>query len=98
MVSTQVLVTDLIDAVNNEGKLIKYLEEESIPYTGKGNGDGMPTTPFYLKEHSDGMATSPFYLRRLVMGGTPLHAIYRRLVMGWPPLHCLYRGRGTVMG
>ena len=30
MVSSQVLVTDLIDAVNNEGKLIKYLEKESI--------------------------------------------------------------------
>ena len=35
MVSTQVLVTDLIDAVNNEGKLIKYLEEDSTPFTGK---------------------------------------------------------------
>ena len=35
MVSSQVLVTDLIDAVNSEGKLIKYIEEESVPYTGK---------------------------------------------------------------
>ena len=31
MVSSQVLVTDLIDAVNSEGKLIKYIEEESVP-------------------------------------------------------------------
>ncbi len=35
MVSSQVLVTDLIDAVNNQGKLIKYLEGDSVPYTGK---------------------------------------------------------------
>ena len=35
IVSSQVLVTDLNDAVNSEGKLIKYIEEESVPYTGK---------------------------------------------------------------
>ena len=33
MVSSQVLVTDLIDAVNSEGKSIKYIEEESVPYS-----------------------------------------------------------------
>ena len=31
MVSSQVLVTDLIDAVNSEGKLIKYIEEKIVP-------------------------------------------------------------------
>ncbi len=35
LISAQVLVTDLVDAVNPDGRLIKYLEKDSVPYTGK---------------------------------------------------------------
>ena len=35
LISGQILVTDLVDAVSSEGRLIKYLKEESVPYTGK---------------------------------------------------------------
>ena len=35
LLNAQILVTDLVDAVNSDGILIKYLENESVPYTGK---------------------------------------------------------------
>ena len=35
LISAQVLVTDLVDAVNPDGRLIKYLEKAAVPYTGK---------------------------------------------------------------
>ena len=35
LISGQILVTDLVDAVSSEERLIKYLKEESVPYTGK---------------------------------------------------------------
>ena len=35
LLNAQILVTDLVDAVNPDGVLIKYLQNESVPYTGK---------------------------------------------------------------
>ena len=35
LISAQVLVTELVGAVNPDGRLIKHLDKDSVPYTGE---------------------------------------------------------------
>ena len=35
LISAQVLVTELVSAVNPDGRLIKHLDKDSVPYTGE---------------------------------------------------------------